>query len=135
MIEIAILGFGTVGSGVAEVIDKNQKQILRDVPEGIHVKYILDLRDFPDSPYGDRVVHDISVIVNDPEVKIVCETMGGKNPAFAFSKSCLEAGKSVVTSNKELVDSLRPLSAAASRSSGPFAPPSPRSSSRTSRES
>ncbi len=81
MIEIAILGFGTVGSGVAEVIDKNQKQILRDVPEGIHVKYILDLRDFPDSPYGDRVVHDISVIVNDPEVKIVCETMGGKNPA------------------------------------------------------
>ncbi len=106
MIEIAILGFGTVGSGVAEVIDKNQKQILRDVPEGIHVKYILDLRDFPDSPYGDRVVHDISVIVNDPEVKIVCETMGGKNPAFAFSKSCLEAGKSVVTSNKELVDAL-----------------------------
>lgn len=106
MIETAILGFGTVGSGVAEVIDKNQKQIRRDIPEGIHVKYILDLRDFPDSPYADRVVHDISVIVNDPEVKIVCETMGGKNPAFAFSKACLEAGKSVVTSNKELVDAL-----------------------------
>lgn len=106
MIETAILGFGTVGSGVAEVIDKNQKQIRRDIPEGIHVKYILDLRDFPDSPYADRVVHDIQVILQDPEVRIVCETMGGKKPAFEFSKACLEAGKSVVTSNKELVDAL-----------------------------
>ncbi len=106
MIETAILGFGTVGSGVAEVIDRNQKQIQRDLPEGLHVKYILDLRDFPDSPYADRVVHDINVILDDPEVKIVCETMGGKEPAFTFSKQCLERGKSVCTSNKELVDAL-----------------------------
>ncbi|HCW22261.1 MAG TPA: homoserine dehydrogenase, partial [Lachnospiraceae bacterium] len=104
MIETAILGFGTVGSGVAEVIDRNQKQIQRDLPEGLHVKYILDLRDFPDSPYADRVVHDINVILDDPEVRIVCETMGGKEPAFTFSKQCLERGKSVCTSNKELVD-------------------------------
>ncbi len=106
MVEVAILGFGTVGSGVAEVIDQNQKEIQRDFPEGIHVKYILDLRDFPDSPYGDRVVHDIDTIINDPEVKVVCETMGGKEPAFTFSKKALEAGKSVCTSNKELVDAL-----------------------------
>lgn len=106
MIEIAILGFGTVGSGVAEVIDRNQEQIRRDIPEGIHVKYILDLRDFPDSPYGDRVVHDINVILDDEEVRVVCETMGGKKPAFEFSKAALERGKSVCTSNKELVDAL-----------------------------
>ena len=106
MVEIAILGFGTVGSGIAEVIDRNQDAIRRDFPVGIHVKYILDLRDFPDSPYADRVVHDIHVIINDPEVEVVCETMGGKKPAYEFSKMALEAGKSVCTSNKELVDAL-----------------------------
>lgn len=106
MVEIAILGFGTVGSGIAEVIDRNQNAIRRDFPVGIHVKYILDLRDFPDSPYADRVVHDINVIINDPEVEVVCETMGGKKPAYEFSKMALEAGKSVCTSNKELVDAL-----------------------------
>lgn len=106
MVEIAILGFGTVGSGIAEVIDRNQDAIRRDFPVGIHVKYILDLRDFPDSPYADRVVHDINVIINDPEVEVVCETMGGKKPAYEFSKMALEAGKSVCTSNKELVDAL-----------------------------
>lgn len=106
MVEVAILGFGTVGSGVAEVIDQNQVEIRRDFPEGIHVKYILDLRDFPDSPYGDRVVHDINVILDDPEVQVVCETMGGKSPAYEFSKAALERGKSVCTSNKELVDAL-----------------------------
>ena len=106
MIDIAILGFGTVGSGVAEVIDRNQREIRRDVPEGIHVKYILDLRDFPDSPYSDRVVHDIDTILNDPEIRVICETMGGKEPAFTFSKRALERGISVCTSNKELVDAL-----------------------------
>ncbi len=106
MFEVAILGFGTVGSGVAEVIDRNQKQLLREIPEGVHVKYILDLRDFPDSPYNDRVVHDIDIILNDPEIRVICETMGGKEPAFTFSKKALEKGISVVTSNKELVDSL-----------------------------
>ncbi len=106
MAEVAILGFGTVGSGVAEVIDRNQAQIRRDFPEGIHVKYILDLRDFPDSPYADRVVHDIDIILNDPEIRVICETMGGKEPAFTFSKRALEKGISVCTSNKELVDVL-----------------------------
>lgn len=86
MVEIAILGFGTVGSGVAEVIDQNQEEIRRDFPEGVHVKYILDLRDFPDSPYADRVVHDFDIILNDPEIRVICETMGGKEPAFTFSK-------------------------------------------------
>ena len=106
MNQIAILGFGTVGSGIAEVIDKNQDEIRKDIPEGIAVKYILDLRDFPDSPYQDRVVHDIDVILNDPEIKIICETMGGQEPAFTFSKRALEKGISVCTSNKELVDVL-----------------------------
>lgn len=103
MTHIAIIGFGVVGGGITEVIRLNQKAILRATGDEINVKYILDLRDFPDSPYADRVVHDYSVIVNDPEVKIVCETMGGVNPAFDYSMQALRAGKSVVTSNKELV--------------------------------
>lgn len=106
MTEIAIIGFGTVGSGIAEVIDENQAEIRRELPEGIHVKYILDIRDFPGSPYADRVVHDIDVILNDPEISVICETMGGKEPAFTFSKRALEKGISVCTSNKELVDAL-----------------------------
>ena len=103
MIEIAVLGFGTVGSGVVELIDNNQEWIRRSVPEGIHVKYILDIRDFPNSPYADRVVHSIDVITEDPEVKIVVETMGGLRPSYEFTRKALLAGKSVCTSNKELV--------------------------------
>ena len=103
MTHIAIIGFGVVGGGITEVIRLNKKAIFRATGDEINVKYILDLRDFPDSPYADRVVHDFSVILNDPEVKIVCETMGGVNPAFDYSMQALRAGKSVVTSNKELV--------------------------------
>ena len=103
MTHIAIIGFGVGGGGITEVIRLNKKAILRATGDEINVKYILDLRDFPDSPYADRVVHDFSVILNDPEVKIVCETMGGVNPAFDYSMQALRAGKSVVTSNKELV--------------------------------
>ena len=103
MVQIAVLGFGTVGSGVVELIDRNQASIRDRFPEGIYVKYILDLREFPDSPYHDRVIHDFNIILNDPEIRIICETMGGKNPAYAFSKSALEKGISVCTSNKELV--------------------------------
>ncbi len=103
MTHIAIIGFGVVGGGITEVIRLNEKAILRATGDEINVKYILDLRDFPDSPYAARVVHDFSVILNDPEVKIVCETMGGVNPAFDYSMQALRAGKSVVTSNKELV--------------------------------
>lgn len=103
MINIALLGFGTVGSGVAEVIDQNRKLIETRLGEDINVKYILDLRDFPDSPYADCIVHDISVIIGDDTVSIVAEMMGGVHPAADFTRACLEAGKSVVTSNKAVV--------------------------------
>ena len=103
MIQIAILGFGVVGSGTAEVLTENKKLIADRCNEEINVKYILDLRDFPDHPLGDRVVHDINVILSDPEVSIVAEMMGGSHPAYEFTKSALQAGKSVVTSNKEVV--------------------------------
>ena len=108
MINIAILGFGTVGSGVAEVIDRNAETIRRTVPEGLYVKYILDIRDFPGSKYADRVVHDYDIILNDPEIRIVCETMGGKEPARTFTEKALQRGISVCTSNKELVAAFGP---------------------------
>ena len=108
MIQIAVLGFGTVGSGVVELIDKNQDTIRSRFPEGVHVKYILDIREFPGNPYADRIVHDINIILEDPEISIVCETMGGKEPAHTFSKAALEKGKSVCTSNKELVAAFGP---------------------------
>lgn len=103
MINIAVLGYGTIGSGVVEVIDKNNSSIDKKTGDNIRVKHVLDLRDFP----GDRVesilVHDFDIILNDPEVKIVVEVMGGVEPAYTFVKKCLLAGKSVCTSNKELV--------------------------------
>ncbi len=103
MINIAILGFGVVGGGITEVIDKNREKLKAYTGEDIYVKKILDLRDFPDSPYADRVVHDVNEIVNDSTISIVCETMGGVNPAFDFSMAMMKAGKSMVTANKELV--------------------------------
>ena len=103
MIKAAVLGFGTVGSGVVELFDINRDSVKRRVPEGMEVKYILDLREFPDSPYAEKVVHDFNVILDDPEIRVICETMGGKEPAFTFSKKALERGISVCTSNKELV--------------------------------
>lgn len=108
MIKVAVLGYGTVGSGVVEVLDQNKELITKRVGEEIDVKYILDLRDFPGDKFEDRVVHDINIILNDPEVKIVCETMGGKKPAYQFTKDALEKGKSVCTSNKELVAAFGP---------------------------
>lgn len=102
--EVAVLGYGTVGSGVVEIIANKHKDILgKSSAEDLHVKYILDLRDFPGDPYEDKVVHDFNVILEDPEVAIVAEAMGGVNPAFDFTAKCLAAGKHVVTSNKELV--------------------------------
>ena len=103
MTNIAILGFGVVGSGIAEVIERNELPIRRMTSDTINVKYILDKRDFPDSPYKDRVVKDLTQIVSDPEVSVVCEAMGGVHPAYEFTMACFMAGKSVVTSNKELV--------------------------------
>lgn len=103
MIHVAVLGYGTVGSGVVEVIEENKALVNKKACEELNVKYILDLRDFPGDPYEAKVVHDVNVILDDPEVSIVCETMGGVKPAYDFTKSALLKGKSVCTSNKELV--------------------------------
>ena len=99
----AIMGYGTIGSGVYEVLDKNCKSVEKKAGEPIEVKYILDLREFPGSPVEKLVIHDVEQIVNDPEIGIVVETMGGTKPAYEFVKRCLLAGKHVVTSNKALV--------------------------------
>ena len=103
MINVAVLGYGTVGSGVVEVIEKNKEEINKKSGENLNIKYILDLRDFPGDPYEDKVVHDVELIMNDPEVQVICETMGGIHPAYEFSKRAILLGKSVCTSNKELV--------------------------------
>ena len=103
MAKVAVLGFGTVGSGVAEVLTQNKNIITKKIGETLDIKYILDLRDFPGSPFESLVIHDFNTIVSDPEISIVAEMMGGSHPAYDFSKACLEAGKSVVTSNKEVV--------------------------------
>ena len=100
---VAILGFGVVGSGVAEVIEKNSDKITQNASQEIRVKYIVDVRDFPDSPYADKLIKDFSIVENDPEVKVVVETIGGAGVAYDFTVRSLTAGKSVVTSNKELV--------------------------------
>lgn len=103
MVKIAIMGFGVVGSGVGEVLRLHADSIAKRAKEEIRIKYILDLRDFPDSPFAGRFIKDFDTILNDPEVQIVVEVMGGLHPAYDYVKACLENGKSVVTSNKELV--------------------------------
>ena len=103
MVHVAILGFGTVGSGVAEVLTTNGGLIDQRVDDLVRLKYILDVRDFPDSPYQGCFVKDFAVIEKDPEVDIVVETIGGATIALDFTTRALKAGKSVVTSNKELV--------------------------------
>ena len=103
MINIAVLGYGTVGSGVFEVIRTNHELINKRAGEEIKIKYVLDLREFPGDPVEEILVHDFEQIVNDPEVKIVVEVMGGTGAAYTFTKRALEAGKSVCTSNKALV--------------------------------
>ena len=103
MIQVAILGHGVVGSGVAEVLRKNAASIAHKAGEAIEIKRILDLREFPDSPYAELFTKNFEDILHDPEIRIVVETMGGLRPAYDFVKSCLLADKSVVTSNKELV--------------------------------
>lgn len=108
MINIAVLGYGTVGSGVVEVINTNQDSINRRAGDAIRIKYVLDLRDFPGDPVQEVLVHDYETIVNDPEVDIVVEVMGGLEPAHTFVKRALEAGKSVATSNKALVAKFGP---------------------------
>lgn len=103
MIDIAIMGHGVVGSGVAEVLIKNADLIEKRAKNGVNIKYILDLRDFPGLSYSDKFTKDFNVILNDPDVSVVAEVMGGLHPAYEFTKALLESGKSVVTSNKELV--------------------------------
>ena len=103
MAEIAVMGHGVVGSGVMEVLLSHKESIKKRAKEEVHVKYILDLREFPGLSYSDRFLKDFQQILNDPEVKIVVEVMGGLEPAYSYTKACLENGKSVVTSNKELV--------------------------------
>lgn len=101
---VAVMGYGTVGSGVVEVFNKNHDSIVRrSTRDSLDLKYILDLRDFPGDPNTDKFIKDFNIILNDTDVKIVVETMGGLHPAFEFVSSLLKAGKSVVTSNKELV--------------------------------
>lgn len=103
MIKVAVMGYGTIGSGVVRVIETNQESICKKIGDEIEVKYILDLRDFAGDPIQDKVVHDYKTIAEDPEVAIVVESMGGVEPAFTFVKAMLSSGKSVTTSNKALV--------------------------------
>lgn len=103
MLNVAIMGHGVVGSGVAEILIDHSQRITSKAKEEINVKYILDLRDFDGLSYSEKFIKDFNIIVEDPEVKIVVEVMGGTEPAYTFVKTCLSAGKSVVTSNKELV--------------------------------
>lgn len=103
MIQIAVLGYGTVGSGVVEVINTNHESINKKAGEEINIKYVLDLKEFPGDPVQEKIVHDYEIIANDPEIRIIVEVMGGIEPAYTFVKRALESGKSVCTSNKELV--------------------------------
>ena len=103
MIKIAILGYGTIGSGVVEVLHTNRESIAKRAGDEIEVKYILDLRDFPGDPMENKVIHDYDVIAEDPENQVVVEAMGGVEPAYTFVKRALLAGKNVTTSNKALV--------------------------------
>lgn len=103
MIKIAVMGYGVVGSGTVEVFYKNHSGIIEKIGDDIDIKYILDLRDFENSPYKDKFIKDFKIILNDPEITVVAEVIGGLNPAYNYVKSLLLAGKSVVTSNKELV--------------------------------
>jgi len=103
MIDIAVLGYGTIGSGVVEVLDINGDSICKKAGDRINVKYVLDKKDFPGNPIMEKLVHDVNIILNDPEVRIVVEVMGGTDPAYTYVKEALMRGKSVVTSNKELV--------------------------------
>lgn len=103
MAKIAVLGYGVVGSGTVEVFYKNKENLEKKAGEPLDIKYILDVRDFPDSPYADKFVKEFDVILNDPEVSVITEVIGGLKFSYGYVKSALEAGKSVVTSNKELV--------------------------------
>ena len=103
MINVAVLGYGTIGSGAVEVIETNQEVLQKRTRHEVNVKYVLDLREFPGTSVEKKVIHDFAIIENDKDVQVVIETMGGLEPAFTFAKKSLQAGKAYVTSNKELV--------------------------------
>ncbi len=103
MMYAAIMGYGTIGSGVAEILDGSREKVAKGAGQEIALKYVLDLREFPDSPVAGRIIHDFEKIEKDPQVRLVVEAMGGLNPAYPFVKACLNAGKHVATSNKALV--------------------------------
>ncbi|KMZ55633.1 homoserine dehydrogenase [Dorea sp. D27] len=103
MVNIAVMGYGTVGSGVVEVVNTNGARINQRIGDELNIKYVLDLKEFPGDPVQDKIVHDFETIVHDDDIKIVVEVMGGIEPAYTFVKRCLQAGKSVATSNKALV--------------------------------
>ena len=103
MIHIALLGLGVVGKGTLDLLEQNRDLLASRLGDTIEVKYILDLRDFPGTPYAGKVVHDFDIILRDPEVTLVAEMMGGAHPAYDYTKAALAAGKSVITSNKEVV--------------------------------
>ncbi|BDF05336.1 homoserine dehydrogenase [[Clostridium] hylemonae] len=103
MVNIAVMGYGTVGSGVVEVVRTNGARINQRIGDELNIKYVLDLKEFPGDPVQDKIVHDFETIINDDDIKIVVEVMGGIEPAYTFVKRCLQAGKSVATSNKALV--------------------------------
>ncbi len=103
MVSVAIMGYGVVGSGVAEIIVTHRESLAKRAKEEIDIKYILDIRDFPGNPLEEKFIKDFNIILNDDDVRVVVEVMGGLHPAYDFVKQCLERGKSVVTSNKELV--------------------------------
>lgn len=103
MIQVAVLGYGTIGSGAVRVLAENAQPIAKRSGTPVEVKYILDLRDFPGDEFEDKIVHDFDIIMNDPDISVVVECMGGTGAAYTFVKAALESGRSVVTSNKELV--------------------------------
>jgi len=103
MINIAVLGFGTIGGGVVDIIEDNRKYIAQKTGEDVNVKYIIDIRDFSGHKYESKIIKDFNIVLSDPEVSIVVEAIGGSHPAYDFTLASLKAGKSVVSSNKETV--------------------------------
>lgn len=101
--KVAIIGYGVVGGGVYDILKENRGGIEKRCGQSVDVKYVLDIRDFPDHPEKEIFVKDFSVVLNDPEVGVVVETMGGVRFAYEYTKAALASGKTVVTSNKELV--------------------------------
>ena len=103
MVKIAVIGFGNIGSGLVEVISRNKEIIKRDLGTELEVKYIVDIRDFKGHPLEHKIIKDFNIVLNDPEVEIVAEMIGGSHPAVDFSLAAMKAGKHVVSSNKEVV--------------------------------